>query len=611
MDPAMSSDEPSAPSRGASPDQSSVQAELDRRTHHLRTLYDMSEDMFALLAVEEVLRHFLLMTIGNFGVVEGFALTRPRDVSSQEAPRFVSVGFEEGEAERLVDAALRWLEAWNGEELLICRDSGSDLGTLPPGVETVLPFRLNDTHHGILALGPKITGEPYGPEDRELIRALNNHLLLALKNALSFEDIRRLNVDMQAKNTQLKQAYQNLDRRVYHLKTLYDVSRDIFGSVDTQEILKSFLMMTMGNFGVVEAFLLTLEDPSCEVRHEIAVGYTEERLASFQKAAESALQDTKGCSDTTEVTGLTDEDVACALRFRFADDAVGLLGLGHKLVGEPYTDEDLELLTTLVNNLVIALKNAASFEDIKRLNRELRDKNEQLEATLQELQAALRKVEILESIKSNLSKFLPTTVTRLIESSPKDSFDARERDVSVMFVDIEGYTALTEKLGAMEVNALVEQYFSVFMDAIYENNGDVVETSGDGLMILFMAEDETSNALEAVRSSLMIMAKTCLEQEVCRAGRQPLKINIGISSGNAAVGANKFECYTGSRWTYTCHGTTINVAARICSHATGGEIMVSRATADRVKGHFPMVSRGCVSLKNLSDPVEIFLVASG
>jgi hypothetical protein len=55
-----------------------------------------------------------------------------------------------------------------------------------------------------------------------------------------------------------------LDRRVFHLKTLYDVSKDIYGSVETETILRNFLLMTMGNFGVIEGFLMLIDIPfSC------------------------------------------------------------------------------------------------------------------------------------------------------------------------------------------------------------------------------------------------------------------------------------------------------------------------------------------------------------
>ncbi|HYA41414.1 MAG TPA: adenylate/guanylate cyclase domain-containing protein, partial [Syntrophobacteraceae bacterium] len=59
-------------------------------------------------------------------------------------------------------------------------------------------------------------------------------------------------------------------------------------------------------------------------------------------------------------------------------------------------------------------------------------------------------------------------------------------------------------------------------------------------------------------------------------------INMGINSGSALVGAARFESYTESRWTYTARGSTTNIAARIGALATGGSILLSRETADRV-----------------------------
>jgi class 3 adenylate cyclase len=121
----------------------------------------------------------------------------------------------------------------------------------------------------------------------------------------------------------------------------------------------------------------------------------------------------------------------------------------------------------LANNLSVAVKNARSFAKIKALNVQLETENQELEKTLSDLQATLRTVEIIESIKSNLCKFVPASVTRLVEKSPtSEILEARERDVTVLFLDIEGYARLTERIGATQVNALTERYFSVFMEAI-------------------------------------------------------------------------------------------------------------------------------------------------
>jgi class 3 adenylate cyclase len=589
-----------------------IQTELDRRVHYLRTLYDVSKELFGIIDSEGILKNFLMLTTGNFGVVEGFIFTQ--DDPNTKPTHFVSVGFRDDEQTSLSESGRQLLLDWDEKGGVIDGHELANLGVLPDNVACVLPFTVDNGFSGLLGLGCKIVGEPYNEEDKELLSTLINNLVVALRKARGFEDIKRLNQEMQEKNVQLENALNDLDRRVYHLKTLYDVSKDIFGSVDFGAILKNFLLMTMGNFGVIEALLLTLDTTSKEITHFEANGYGEEELASLRRGAKQLLWEDRGRSEIEDVEAAANlqdlmPNVVWAVSFKVDETCVGLLGLGPKLIGEPYNEEDKELLVTLINNLVVSLKNAISFENIKRLNLELQEKNEQLEKTLKELQAALKKIELLESIKTNLSKFVPVTVTTMIEKSPTGEIsDAEERDCSILFLDIEGYTKITEQIGATAVNELIERYFSVFMDAIYENNGDVNETAGDGLMVLYLSEDKKKNAMEAVRTALTIREKTAIINKKEKAISEPLRINMGVSSGRAFVGAAKFDSLTGSRWTYTSHGIATNVAARICNQATGGEVLLSSETAERVQDTFPLQCLGKFCLKNVSEEVEIYAV---
>ncbi len=381
---------------------------------------------------------------------------------------------------------------------------------------------------------------------------------------------------LQEELKQSEHVQNELDRRVFYLKTLYDVSKDIFSSVETETILRSFLLMAMGNFGVTEGFILLINSVSKKIQHLVAVGFADEDVAGIKKDIEQLIRQGMFSPSATGAEKILQTDalstpLAFASDFAVESEWAGIFGLGAKLIGEPYNENDRELLDTLMNNLIVALNNARSFEKIKGLNRDLEAKNLELEKALKELRAALRKVEILESIKSNLCKFVPTAVTRMVENSPTGEVqEARELDISMLFLDIEGYTKITESVGGTQVNTLVEKYFSVFMDAIYENNGDVVETAGDGLMVLFLSEDENTHALEAVKTAQTIKEQACVINDDCSLDSQPLVVNVGICSGQAFVGAAKFESLTGSRWAYTSHGTTTNVAARLCGQAKGG-----------------------------------------
>lgn len=417
---------------------------------------------------------------------------------------------------------------------------------------------------------------------------------------------------LKASLTKADQIQAELDRRVFSLKTLYDVSKDIYSSVDTETILRNFLLMSMGNFGVMEGFIALLDVPASKIMHFVSLGYKDSdesslRDCSMRALTEDRLQESGENGKKLKQRRIFPTAVECALPFTIENDCSGLLGLGPKIIGEPYNENDRELLDTLLNNLAVALKNARSFGEIKQLNKDLQAKNVELETALSRLRASMRKVEILESVKENLSKFVPVTVSRMIEKSPTGTIpESKRQDLSVLFLDIEDYTRLCEKLGGSETNEIIEKHFSVFMDAIYVNNGDVNETAGDGLMVLFLNENKETNAIEAVRTALSIKDEAVRICQACSSLELPLNINMGINSGRALVGAAKFETYSGSRWTYTARGNITNVAARIGAQATKGSILLSKTTAERVKEHFSPIPKGKFKLKNVSEKIEIF-----
>ncbi len=414
---------------------------------------------------------------------------------------------------------------------------------------------------------------------------------------------------------QAEEVLTELDRRIFHLKTLYDISKDIFATVDSQTILKNFLLMTMGNFGVMEGFIQVADKSAGESLYFLPYGLKDQEAESLEKKGKRLLKvegnkwkladNETGLDSKRYLSGAMD----CLRPFLLEENEIGLLAMGSKLIGEPFDANDAELLDTLVNNLIVALKHAKSFEKISRLNLDLQTKNIELERTLDELTTAVHKVEILEDVKTNLSKFVPTTVTRLIEKSPNGEIPKSKRqDVSILFLDIENYTRICERLNEQEINDVVEKHFSVFMDAIYENNGDVNETAGDGLMVIFQNDDAQVHAMEAVLTAVTIREKTISIKDQCAYLYRPLEINMGINSGSALVGPARFESVTGSRWTYTARGKVTNVAARIGGQATGGQVFMSKETAARVKPDFKPTSVGKFKLKNVTGEVEIFKV---
>ncbi len=275
-------------------------------------------------------------------------------------------------------------------------------------------------------------------------------------------------------------------------------------------------------------------------------------------------------------------DVAVPIVFR--DRLTALLVLGPRRGDVPYTADDLRNLKILATQSAVALEHARAYHA---------------------LQAALRRVQILESIRAGLSKFVPRTVQQLIEEAPEaPELAKRETDVSVLFVDIAGYTRLSGRLEAATVDRLVERYFGAFLDEILKNGGDVNETAGDGLMVIFQDADPRRHARAAVATALALVRRT-REINAAEPLDEPIALHVGVNSGRAAVGATKIEGTAGTRWTYTASGPVTNVAARLA--ALGDDaIFVGDATAARLPSRAGLEDLGDVQLRNVDEPVRVY-----
>jgi len=253
-------------------------------------------------------------------------------------------------------------------------------------------------------------------------------------------------------------------------------------------------------------------------------------------------------------------------------------------------------------------------ERLQTARADLEARNTELAATLQSLKDSMQKVALLEQVKGELSKFVPESVKRMLEQHPDArELEKREADVSVVFLDVEGYTRLSEQLPTQRLNKMIQDYFSAFLEIIRANHGDVNETAGDGLMVIFQSEGSRSrHALNAAGAAFQLLAKVTELNQAFTGIYPAVAIHVGINSGPALVGATKLDAAGGGRWTFTATGPTTNLAARVAGLTKGGEVKVGPETAERIKGHYVLEDTGEHQLKNVAQPVRVFrLVPAG
>ena len=208
---------------------------------------------------------------------------------------------------------------------------------------------------------------------------------------------------------------------------------------------------------------------------------------------------------------------------------------------------------------------------------------------------------------TNLAPFVPGSVRHMADKNPHMLAREKElRDVTVLFLDLEGYTTLSANRPESEVNTIIEKMFSSFVDPIHRSHGDINETAGDGLMILFKDHDGRTNAINSVKAAFEIMEQNRIINQSLKTDMEPVEVNIGINSGSALVGMTRFTGTLDARMTYTATGSVTNIAARLSDAAKGGDILIGEETMRMIKGLWPLHDRGAVPLKGLTAPIQVF-----
>ncbi|MFH0958785.1 MAG: adenylate/guanylate cyclase domain-containing protein [Pseudomonadota bacterium] len=217
----------------------------------------------------------------------------------------------------------------------------------------------------------------------------------------------------------------------------------------------------------------------------------------------------------------------------------------------------------------------------------------------------------LDTILGHLRPFVPQTVQNIVEKNPDAPLlDKIETEITVLFLDVAGYTKISESLNQDQVNFIIEKYFSSFLDILYEHSGDINETAGDGLMVIFQG-DPGATALNAARAALAIRSRTNEINEELKGRFQPIDINMGMNSGVAAVGMSRFQGKAGTRMTFTASGSVTNLAARLASGATNGDILVGPETVARIGDRMVFYDRGLMRFKNVSSETHVYSLLPG
>jgi class 3 adenylate cyclase/CheY-like chemotaxis protein len=202
-----------------------------------------------------------------------------------------------------------------------------------------------------------------------------------------------------------------------------------------------------------------------------------------------------------------------------------------------------------------------------------------------------------------LKRFFSPQLARSIVDGGDDLLKPHRREVTVMFLDLRGFTAFTGEAEPEDVMNVLGEYHQLIGELLRTYPGTLERFSGDGVMIFFNDPLPVPDAVEqAVRMACDLHGRF----EVLRAGWSKrgyeLDLGIGIAQGYATLGAIGFE----DRWDYAAIGAVTNLAARLCAEAQGGQILTNQRTYSRIEALVQAKPLGELALKGLPRPVAVF-----
>lgn len=223
--------------------------------------------------------------------------------------------------------------------------------------------------------------------------------------------------------------------------------------------------------------------------------------------------------------------------------------------------------------------------------------------------ASLEKKKLRDEQRELISKFATDQVAEDLLTSGF-ALGGKFIEATALFCDIRSFTTLAEAQPPDQTIELLNDYYTLMMDAIGGEGGIVNQMVGDGLMAIFGAPVERADhAVRAARAALqMVDLIELFNAELRASNRQPIRIGIGIATGQVIAG------YTGTmrRATYTCVGDAVNVAARLESHTkvSGDRILINEQTRIQLDESFAVIDKGEIEIKGKTYPVCVFAVAS-
>ena len=410
--------------------------------------------------------------------------------------------------------------------------------------------------------------------------------------------IKRGETDLTSKREVMRsrEYLSNLARSNKVLFILYEISRNLNQIHDFNELLRKIMdfifMVIDADYGFLIIIGDNKEDNLIPVVVKYKTGYDKSRqeIKASRTLINKVIKD-KVALLTSNAMADSRLDAAKSLllqQVRSAicvplwkkDEIIGVMQLDSIRLDNQFNQDDLELLKAIGSQVSMVIEQAA-------LNEQIREE---------------------ERMRNRLQRFHSPQVIEMILKGGEETIDVimepKELIATILFIDIVGFTHLSETMPPREINIILNRYFSRMTDIVFSYDGTLDKYIGDGLMAVFGAPIEKEDDAErATRAALEIRRQ--LTSMMRNTGKEKrFDIRIGLNTGRVVAG----NIGSPKRMEYTVIGDPVNIASRLESIAKPNQIIIGEETYRLVKDKFKINKIGTRKVKGKSAEIMVYEV---
>jgi sigma-B regulation protein RsbU (phosphoserine phosphatase) len=332
--------------------QDPIARELDQRLVELHSLFEMGQVLNASLNLRTILSNLLLTPMGRMMVSRGLVML----ISERGDYEIIEL---RGLSRSLIGKKWQWEATWT-KPLLLSDPEASQYDFSPIlkelDLELLIPLVSTQRVVGLMGLGSKLDRSPFSAAEIEYLYSLSNIAAKSIENALIVQ--------------RMEQVNRQLDKKIQELNTLFEIGKELNATLDPDKIVNLMIYAIMGEMVVNRCFVFLMKDGQLQLAVARGLQTESELTEPFQRTgflkSLARVKHALRIADqplSRNLAFLKPQKIQVILPMHIQDKRKGYVLLGEKITKQPFREDELEFLTTLVNQAMISLENARLFKE--------------------------------------------------------------------------------------------------------------------------------------------------------------------------------------------------------------------------------------------------------